>query len=107
VIVNPKLHYFDDPQADPNDIWLTLAIQQGYVPDTCLLAGRVVMQEVNQGNDPCAGCAGPRPRCHGRPETAGELPPAAKPPDPPPTLPSGPTPYYLARRKLCPKLEEF
>jgi hypothetical protein len=61
-----KLHYFDDDQADPNDFWLKASIQQGYVPATCLLSGKIVMSEINNGSDPCGGCAGPRHKCKGR-----------------------------------------
>jgi hypothetical protein len=61
-----KLHYFDDEAADPSDINLQMAIGQGYVPKGCLLGGMVVMDEVNKGNDPCKGCAGPREKCGGR-----------------------------------------
>jgi hypothetical protein len=65
-----KLHYFDDPDgaAERNDVMLQMAIGQGYVPKTCLLAGRVVMSEVNAGRDACAGCEGPREVCKGRPK---------------------------------------
>ena len=63
-----KLHYFDDSEADPNDMQLGMAKMQGYVPKTCLLGGAVVMDEVNNGRDPCAGCNGPREKCHGRPK---------------------------------------
>jgi hypothetical protein len=61
-----KLHYFDKERADP-DMRLEMAKHQGYVPQTCLLAGGTVMAEVNAGRDPCAGCQGPRERCKGRP----------------------------------------
>ncbi len=61
-----KLHYFDQMTADQGDILLAMAIGQGYVPPGCLLGGFVVMDEVNKGNDPCHGCAGPRERCGGR-----------------------------------------
>lgn len=61
-----KLHYFDQATADANDIRLEMAITQGYVPPTCLLGGVVVMSEVGRGNDPCAGCEGPREKCRGR-----------------------------------------
>lgn len=65
----PKpLHYFDRDVADPNDMMLSMCIQQGYVPTTCLLAGMVVMSEVRDGRDPCAGCEGPRAKCGGRPK---------------------------------------
>lgn len=61
-----KPHYFDQPLPDPDDFMLKMAIQQGYVPQTCLLGGMVVMDETNHGRDACAGCEGPRERCHGR-----------------------------------------
>jgi hypothetical protein len=61
-----KLHYFDQAEADADDMKLGMAKMQGYVPQTCLLGGAVVMDEVNSGRDPCAGCAGPREKCHGR-----------------------------------------
>lgn len=62
-----KLHYFNQPTADPDDIQLLMAKGQGYVPQTCLLGGRLVMGEVNDGRDPCSGCEGPRETCKGRP----------------------------------------
>jgi len=61
-----KLHYFDQEKADDTDIMLKMVINQGYAPNTCLLGGIVVMNEVNKRNDPCAGCEGPREKCHGR-----------------------------------------
>lgn len=61
-----KVHYFDQEKPDP-DMYLDMAKGQGYVPQGCLLTGFVVMSEINKGNDPCAGCHGPRERCHGRP----------------------------------------
>jgi hypothetical protein len=48
-------------------MFLEMAIQQGYVPKTCLLSGKIVMDEMNNGLDPCANCNGPRKKCHGRP----------------------------------------
>lgn len=69
-----KLHYFSQDIADFDDWQLGMAKQQGYVPQTCLLGGIVVMSEVNAGRDPCPGCAGPREKCHGRPPK-----PAARP----------------------------
>lgn len=59
-------HYFDQDKADVNDIRLQMAIHQGYVPSTCLLSGLIVMDEVFNQRDPCAGCNGPREKCHGR-----------------------------------------
>ena len=64
--MSAKTHYFDQAAADPSDITLKLAITQGFVPETCLLAGRLVMMLVQSGSDPCVGCAGPREKCKGR-----------------------------------------
>ena len=64
--VGMRLHYFDQEKADEDDLMLQMAIQQGYVPTTCLLNGKVVMDEVFKGKDPCAGCNGPREKCRGR-----------------------------------------
>jgi hypothetical protein len=61
-----KPHYFDQTAADADDMRLSMSIQQGYVPRTCLLGGQIVWSEVQAGRDPCAGCEGPRERCHGR-----------------------------------------
>jgi len=61
-----KLHYFDQEKADENDFWLLMAIEQGYVPKTCLLAGYTVMALVKRGDDPCSGCNCDRSKCHGR-----------------------------------------
>jgi hypothetical protein len=41
-----KFHYFEEGKADKKDFQLQMAIQQGYVPKTCLLGGAVVMSEV-------------------------------------------------------------
>lgn len=62
-----KLHYFQQDEADEDDHKLNMSKMQGYVPDTCLLGGITVWFEVTAGRDPCAGCAGPRDRCRGRP----------------------------------------
>ena len=61
-----KLHYFEQDEADSDDMHLAMAKGQGYVPKTCLLGGFVVMTEVMRGMDPCAGCEGPREKCGGR-----------------------------------------
>lgn len=67
-MTEPKLHYFNDSyEASHQDVMLGMAKLQGYVPVGCLLGGAVVMSEVEAGRDPCAGCAGPRHRCGGRP----------------------------------------
>jgi len=61
-----KLHYFEQKKADEDDMYLKMAINQGYVPETCLLGGMTVMGEMNKGRDPCAGCECPREKCKGR-----------------------------------------
>ena len=61
-----KLHYFDQDKADADDIQLKMAIGQGYVPATCLVSGMLIMSEINKGNNPCWGCAGPRDKCKGQ-----------------------------------------
>jgi hypothetical protein len=63
-----KPHYFSREHPDEDDIQLRLAIRQGHVPKGCLLGGALVMAIVRSGNDPCAGCAGPREKCSGRTE---------------------------------------
>jgi hypothetical protein len=62
-----NLHYFDQDAAPASDALLGMAKMQGYVPQTCLLGGFVVMAEVQDGRDPCKGCNGPRRKCKGRP----------------------------------------
>lgn len=64
--MNP--HYFNQNEADTDDIFLQMAIQQGYVRQTCLLNGQIVMGLVQKGQDPCNGCEGPREKCQGRPK---------------------------------------
>jgi len=63
-----KPHYFKQDAADADDMFLHMAIQQGYVPKNCLLGGLTIMAETNAGRDACAGCEGPRERCGGRPK---------------------------------------
>lgn len=65
-----KPHYFNQDKADTDDILLSMSISQGYVPHGCLLGGIVVMDEIKKGLDPCAGCAGPREKCEGRPKNS-------------------------------------
>lgn len=60
-----KPHYFEQTEADKDDLALSLAKGQGYVPSRCLLGGHVVMGLVNAGKKPCAGCKGPRDKCGG------------------------------------------
>ncbi len=62
-----KPHYFDQAEADADDIQLQMAKSQGYVRKTCLLNGIVVMEEIRLSHNPCDGCAGPRDKCHGKP----------------------------------------
>ena len=61
-----KLHYFEEGEAPDSDLELAAAKQQGYVTERCLLAGIVVMNDVRQGKDPCAGCFCDRVKCGGR-----------------------------------------
>ena len=49
-----------------NDMFLEMAIQQGYVPKDCMLTGQIVMGLVNKGEDPCKGCNQDRSVCGGR-----------------------------------------
>lgn len=65
--IEMKPHYFDQDKADP-DFFLQMAIDQGYVPKTCLLGGELVMATINTSEDPCKGCRGPREKCEGRME---------------------------------------
>ena len=60
-----KPHYFDQENAD-DDFMLKMAIHQGYVPQTCLLGGQMVMGLMNEGKDPCKGCECDRLKCGGR-----------------------------------------
>lgn len=62
-----KIHYFDQDNADTDDILLNMCIGQGYVPDTCLLGGQTAWSEVQKDKDPCAGCRCDRLKCKGRP----------------------------------------
>lgn len=61
-----KPHYFDQDKPDSDDMFLKMAIGQGYVPQGCLLGGQLVMRLINSGNDPCKGCEGDRIKCNGR-----------------------------------------
>ena len=61
-----KLHYFNQEEADSDDTFLSMAKRQGYVPQTCLLGGMVVMAIVKDGKDPCEGCNADRIKCKGR-----------------------------------------
>ena len=65
---NMKPHYFNQAEADVDDIQLGMAKMQGYVPKTCLLGGVVVMDEIGKGRNPCWGCNGPRELCKGKPK---------------------------------------
>lgn len=71
-----KLHYFDQPAPDADDLQLQMAIQQGYVPATCRLGGAVVMAETRAGRDACAGCSCDRAVCRGRPKRQEQPKPA-------------------------------
>jgi len=61
-----KPHYLEQETPDADDIFLSMAKGQGYVPQGCLLGGESVMAEVHSGNDPCSGCECDRVKCGGR-----------------------------------------
>jgi len=61
-----KPHYFEQDEADEDDIQLKMAKGQGYVPKTCLLGGILVMGLIRETKDPCKGCEAPRNKCGGR-----------------------------------------
>lgn len=63
-----KPHYFEQDKPDADDIHIKMAIQQGYVPQGCLLNGQLVMGIICSGGDPCKGCTCSRNKCQGRPE---------------------------------------
>lgn len=63
-----KMHYFDQAEADADDMQLGMAKMQGYVPMACLLGGAIVMADVSDGLNPCWGCEGPRDKCGGKPK---------------------------------------
>lgn len=62
----PRIHYFDAPEKAEDDVFLKMCKTQGYVPAGCLLLGNLVWAVVNEGKDPCKGCAGDRAVCGGR-----------------------------------------
>lgn len=64
-----KPHYFNQKEADRDDLRLRMCKDLGYVPTTCLLNGMVVWDEVQKGNDPCSGCSCERSICNGRPKS--------------------------------------
>lgn len=64
--VKMKPHYFEQTEADKDDVYLGMAKMQGYVPQGCLLGGVTVMDEVQKGRSPCWGCEGPRDKCGGK-----------------------------------------
>jgi len=61
-----KPHYFDQTTPDLDDFRLAMAKSQGYVPQTCLLGGFTVINEINAGKNPCWGCEGPIEICKGQ-----------------------------------------
>ena len=63
-----KPHYFEQTEADSDDMQLGMAKMQGYVPKGCLLGGMVVMDEVTKGRNPCWGCECQRDKCNGKPK---------------------------------------
>ena len=67
-----QVHYFNQDKPDSDDMLLKIAIERGYVPDTCLLGGVVVMTEINLSHDPCKGCNCDRAKCKGREKDLGD-----------------------------------
>ena len=63
-----KPHYFRQKNADVDDMALGMAKIQGYIPETCLLGGKTIWDEINRGRNPCWGCEGPRLKCNGKPK---------------------------------------
>ena len=61
-----KVHYFEQTEADKDDMLLGMAKMQGYVPKTCLLGGPTVMGLINSGESPCKGCECDRNKCKGQ-----------------------------------------
>lgn len=60
-----KLHYFNQNEADADDVTLALMKDVGTVPPGCLLGGVTARAMVLNGNPPCDNCKGPRERCGG------------------------------------------
>ena len=68
-----KPHYFEQDQADQDDLLLKQAIYDGVVPYGCLNSGKTVIGLFAFNNtDPCSCCEGPRQRCGGRPNNIGK-----------------------------------
>ena len=65
-----KLHYFNQPVADADDLVLQEVIAAGLVPETCLLGGAALGPMVRVSDRPCALCSGPRERCGGSEKTS-------------------------------------
>ena len=61
-----KPHYFEQDRPDEDDIFLSMAISQGYVPQKCLLGGQIIMGLINEGKLPCKGCECLRNKCGGK-----------------------------------------
>jgi hypothetical protein len=66
-----KLHYFHQPEPDPDDALLLEARRSGWVPEGCLLGG-VVLKSLSHLERPCYACSAPRSRCGGLPKRTTE-----------------------------------
>lgn len=74
-----KLHYFDQPKPDDDDLVLRREIDSGEIPKGCLLGGATLdvlrrTQRALENTSPfnefaCGRCLGPRDRCGGLPNT--------------------------------------
>lgn len=54
-------------KPDSQDILKRMMVKQGYVPETCTMAGVFIWAFVNGSEDPCADCTENRSICKGRP----------------------------------------
>lgn len=55
--------------SDRSQMFHDMAVQQGYVPESCTLDGEMVMLLIKR-EDPCAGCNMDRDVCKGRPKSS-------------------------------------
>lgn len=62
-----KLHYFNQPSPDKDDLALLQARAEKLVPPGCLLGGAVIKTKLATTSKLCSECHGPRERCGGDP----------------------------------------
>ena len=51
-----------------DDIMKNMCVNQGYVPATCTMPGRMVFALMHETGDPCVECNEDRSKCKGRPK---------------------------------------